>query len=49
MFSFEMAGVPFIYGSHREVEAEVSVTTISALTAEQVDFVTMVLDGVERI
>jgi hypothetical protein len=46
---FEMAGVPLIFGTHKSVEAEAAVTTISALTEEQIEFVTTVLNGVVEL
>ncbi|MGH1490435.1 MAG: hypothetical protein ACRBK7_13785 [Acidimicrobiales bacterium] len=46
---FEMAGVPFIFGTHKTIEAEVSVTSASALSDDDIEFITMVLDGLVEL
>lgn len=49
MSVFEMAGVPFIYGTHKTVEAEATVTTATALSDAEIEFIATVLDGVVEI
>jgi len=39
-------GVPFIYGTHKTVEAELTVVILSALSDADVAFITEVLNGV---
>lgn len=47
--SISLGGAIIIWGTHKSVEAELVVTNTSALTDEQVSFVTMVLDSTVEI
>lgn len=47
--SISLAGAVLIWGTHKSVEAELVVTNTSALTDEQVSFITMVLDSTVEI
>lgn len=46
---FEFGGIPFVFGTHVSVEAELAVTSASALSEDDLAFITMVLDGVVEI
>jgi len=47
--SFELVGTITIWGTHKNSDAELVITTFSALTDEELDFITMVLDSVVEI
>lgn len=42
----ELAGIPIVYGTHASVDAELAITTSSALSDDDITFLTMILDGV---
>ncbi|MEM9654535.1 MAG: hypothetical protein AAGA65_20755 [Actinomycetota bacterium] len=46
---FEIAGIPFVSGSHVNVEAELAVTKAGPLTDEDIDFLTEVLNAVVEL
>ncbi len=42
-------GVPIIYGTHRTVDADLTVLVVNRLTHDDIAFITMILNGVEEI
>lgn len=49
MMVVEVAGVQFVYGNHESVEAEAVIVTATALSDEDLELVTEVLNGVVEI